>query len=40
MVVYPSVLLDSDIKAGTEVDESFSINVWMLLLVSRYGSFG
>ena len=28
-----------DIKVGTKVYESFLINMWMLLLMSRYDSF-
>ena len=39
MVVYPSVLLICVIKVGTEVDGSFSIKLWMLLLISKYDSF-
>ena len=39
VVVYPSALLMYDIKAGTKVDGSFSITMWILLLVSIYDSF-
>ena len=39
VVVYPSVLLMCAIKVGTEVDGSFSIKLWMLLLMSKYDSF-
>jgi len=32
-------LLMCDIKDDTEVDGLFSINVWMLILMSRYDNF-
>ena len=39
VVVYPSMLFMCAIKVDIEDDGSFSIKLWMLLLISKYDNF-